>query len=118
MDILNDRLANLLQDHKEYTQASLAKALGCPNQTVNNWVKRGTSIPADKVFPICKYFNIPIEAFILGEGGDAPSYIWADDDELDVLNLYRSLDAAGKHIARKQMLDYRRATSASVKRSS
>lgn len=109
MKEINKRIIELLKPKSSpFSQKEMAAAIGVPANTLNSWLKLDRDIPAEKIMPICEYLNISVDYLLAETDSIQKSYTWIDDEEMEILGLYRSLDAAGKYISRKQMLDYKK----------
>ena len=67
MKYILDRINNLIKSHKGFTQKGMSEAIGVSASTLNNWLKLGRDIPADKIIPISEYLDISPEYLLTGK---------------------------------------------------
>lgn len=85
---LGMRLRTALKE-RGVTAAALARIVGVTPQAVNGWLTRGT-MRKDHAVEVAKVLGLSVEELISGD--DAVSTPALDQDETDMLRLYRTLD--------------------------
>lgn len=79
---LNDLLV-----HKNHSQAELARFVGVKNNTVSDWINKGTSPKIEHLYRIAEFFDVSYNVLMTGEE-KSPSL---PDDELELLTYYKEL---------------------------
>ena len=79
---LNDLLV-----HKNHSQAELARFVGVKNNTVSDWINKGTSPKIEHLYRIAEFFNVSYDVLMTGEEKN-PSL---PEDELELLKYYKEL---------------------------
>ena len=77
-------------------QSALARAIGVSQSTLNNWLVRGSDIPAQYIPSIASHLGVTIQFLLTGESENSVSVGDLSEDEKDLVELYRGLDKAGK----------------------
>lgn len=84
-----------LLSQKGVRRADLIRATGIPNTTIASWYK-GSQPSADKVLLIAAYFGVTVEYLLTGKSENNNNIV-LNDDEKDLLEKYRRLNAADKN---------------------
>lgn len=76
------------------SKADLARKIGKPYSTVDNWFKRNSYPSSETIEKIAKVFNVSIEYLITGENAPSPSGISPEEQQL--LTYYCAANEEGK----------------------
>ena len=68
------------------TKADMLRDLGMPSSTTANWKHRGNMPSAEVIFKISKYFSVPMEYIMYGEGNPMDEDIVAAAAKLKTLS--------------------------------
>lgn len=71
----------------DYSQAELARYVGVKNNTVSDWINKGTSPKIEHLYRIAEFFNVSHDVLMTGESKSSP----LPDDELELLTYYKEL---------------------------
>lgn len=92
------RLADFMAE-KRVQQKQLAAQIGISASTLNSWLTRGESFPAQYVVPICNALDISVEMLLEGREVPLPKipddYEKLTEDERYLLETVRGLDREG-----------------------
>lgn len=80
------RLADLLVQ-KCHSQAELARFVGVKNNTVSDWINKGTSPKVEHIYRIADFFNVSYDFLMIGKENCPP----LPDDEQELLAYYKKL---------------------------
>ena len=80
------RLCDLLVQ-KNHTQAELARYVGVKNNTVSDWINKGTSPKIEHLYRIAEFFDVSYDLLMTGEEKN-PSL---PEDELELIGYYKKL---------------------------
>lgn len=94
---------------KKIQQKALAEAIGVPNTTLHTWLHRGGDFPASYVDAMAKHLGVNPLWIINGQDSPIPSipesYVELSDDELFLIQTYRTLGREGKVKVSSQAVD-------------
>lgn len=82
------RLSDLLVQNN-HSQAELARFVGVKNNTVNDWINKGTSPKIEHLYRIADFFNISYDKLFTGK--EKSSSIKLTEDEQELLDYYKML---------------------------
>lgn len=88
---INERVLSIIKENKKLTQKEMAKNIGFPYSTVNNWLKLGNPIPADAIIPISEFLGVSCDYLLGGEDRKENSGHSSEDQEW--LSLIHALPA-------------------------
>lgn len=96
-------------ERAQVTPATVERVLGVDNETVRLW-RKGDRMPRDqKIKALAKLLGVPAGFLQHGDrgGGIAPpgANIVTDEDELDMLTLYRRLEPWGRKAVRARAVE-------------
>ena len=91
MSLIQTRLFNIMQD-KKISQTDIAEVLKINKSVVSNWKRRDCDPPAESITKICEYYNIDINYIMTGLSNTE-----LQQDEQELLDLYRAADQDGKN---------------------
>lgn len=91
MSLIQTRLFNIMQD-KKISQTDIAEVLKINKSVVSNWKRRDCDPPAESIAKICEYYNIDINYIMTGLSNTE-----LQQDEQELLDLYRAADQDGKN---------------------
>lgn len=100
---INERISEILNSKKEFTQKNMANKIGVATSTVNNWLKLGRSIPSEFIIPISEFLDISCEYLLTGKEKQ-PSVVSADDAEW--LSLIHQLPIEAQYEFRGEIKGY------------
>ena len=106
------RMNQALTD-KHIQKKVLADRIGIPATTLNSWINRGGDFPASYIVPVADALGVHPLWLLTGEDHIPPkipdSYMELKEDELFLLNTFRSLDQEGRVVvANKAVEELRR----------
>lgn len=76
-----------LLEQNNHSQAELARYVGVKNNTVSDWINKGTSPKIEHLYRIAEFFNVSHDVLMTGENKNNP----LPDDELELLTYYKEL---------------------------
>lgn len=91
MSLIQTRLFNIMQD-KKISQTDIAEVLKINKSVVSNWKRRDCDPPGESIAKICEYYNIDINYIMTGRSNTE-----LQQDEQELLDLYRAADTDGKN---------------------
>lgn len=80
------QLLHLLEQNN-HSQAELARYVGVKNNTVSDWINKGTSPKIEHLYRIAEFFDVSHDVLMTGESKKAS----LPDDELELLTYYKEL---------------------------
>jgi len=83
---ISERIVQILSNDRSKTQRGLAEAAGVSPQTLNNWLTKGRSIPAERIINICGYLKISVYGLLTGEEDKYSSISQEDREWLDLIH--------------------------------
>lgn len=101
---------------RKLQKKDLAAAIGVPVTTLSSWINRGSDFPASYVVPVAEFLNVHPLWLLTGQDVIQPkipeTFVELKDDELFLLESYRSLDREGRVVvANKAVEEMRRVKS-------
>lgn len=83
---INERISEILNSKKKFTQKNLANNIGIATSTVNNWLKLGRSVPSEYIIPISEFFGISCEYLLTGKESQSTIISSADSEWLSLIH--------------------------------
>lgn len=76
-----------LLEQNNHSQAELARYVGVKNNTVSDWINKGTSPKIEHLYRIAEFFDVSHDVLMTGESKNSS----LPDDELELLKYYKEL---------------------------
>lgn len=102
-----ERMFSLLEE-KGKSAYGLCKILGIDTGLASAWKRRGTDPPAKYLPEICSYLGTSISYLVTGSEDLRQSYTGFDEQEIRLVEKYRTLDEDGKDAVRGVLLQEQR----------
>ena len=114
---VSQRLDNIIHE-KKLQKKMIAQAIGVPNTTLGSWVNRGGDFPVSYLIPLAEAIGVTPMFLLTGNDDyNAPApenQVILSDDEMFLLNTYRSLDKEGAVIVANKAVEELRRVRASM----
>lgn len=94
---------------RDITQKELAEFLGVKQNTVSDWINRGTSPKIEHIYRIADFFSVSFDFLFLNNNSsmliDAKDIIKdrLETDERNIIDAYRELDDYGKDLVQRSI---------------
>lgn len=106
-NVIGECIKNLRKSHK-LTQAELSDILNIGQSTLANFENGKRTIPTDIIIKLAQYFNVTTD-YLLGISSEPTTnsinYTHLNNDELQLLNTYRSLSPDARQVVLGKALD-------------
>lgn len=94
-----DRILSILENNNQ-KMVDLTRFLGLSTSTTSNWKTKNRNPPAEYIAPICEFLGVSPLFLLTGSENEKVQQPSLDNDQLELLSVYDSLDNEGKTIVK------------------